>query len=325
MTFTGRGLYAASSKVPRGRRSGWLVIGAVVALAVLLGGALAAFGSVQVGGDTRSDDFTGAKKVEIHSGSGVDVEVHRVEGDAVTVERTLRGTPLAEPRERLDMDGGTVKAEVSCSGSWFFSGCEIEYSVGVPEGTAVAVEATSGDIELAGTTGGVDAESASGSISGENLSGGIHAATTTGDIDLSGVEGDLDVETNTGSVDAEGSGGTVTAETTTGRMDLDEFTAERFDIETTTGGVELDAGFAEARIETTTGSVDVEAVEEFRRLDVDTTTGSVEVQVPEGAYRVTGDSATGDRDIDVETSADGGGPQIAVSTTTGSVEVRADD
>ncbi|QBI55908.1 DUF4097 family beta strand repeat-containing protein [Streptomonospora litoralis] len=323
MTFTGRGLYAASSKEPRGRRSGWLLIGAVVALVVLLGGTLAAFGSVQLGGESRTDDFTGADAVAVHNGSSGDVSVHRVAGDEVTVERELQGTPLADAREKLDMKGGTVTAGAKCGGGWFFGGCEVDYSIGVPEGTAVTIEAHSGDVELEGIAGEVDVEAGSGSITGEDLRGDVHAATTTGDIELSGVEGDLDLESNTGSLSAEGTGGTVVAEATTGQVDFGGLQADRFEIETTTGGVDLEAGFSVAEIETTTGQVEVEALEPFSRLAVETTTGSAEVEVPDGTYRIGGESTTGDRDIDVETSPDAGS-RILVSSTTGSVSVSAD-
>ncbi|GAA4951110.1 hypothetical protein GCM10023224_39420 [Streptomonospora halophila] len=326
MTFTGRGLYAASSKEPRGRSSGWLLIGAALALAVLVGGALLSFGSVELGGDTRSDDFSGVEKVEVRTGSGGDVTVHGTEDDEVTVERSLRGTPFADPRERLEADGGTVKAEATCGGgAWFLGDCAVDYTISVPEGTAVSVDSASGDVELDEVVGTVDVSAGSGSIRGEDLTGDIRAATTTGEIDLGDVEGDVEMESNTGSISAEGSGGTVTAETTTGEVDLEEFAAESFDVETTTGSVNLEAGFAKARVETTTGSVGIEALKPFDSLEVDTTTGSVEVDVPEGSYRVTGDSTTGERDVDVDTSAAGGAPRIAVSTTTGSFNIEAED
>ncbi|MFD0775399.1 DUF4097 family beta strand repeat-containing protein [Streptomonospora algeriensis] len=323
MTFTGRGLYAKSSKVPRGRRSGWLLIGAVVALAVLVFGALASFDSVQLGGGTRSDSFSGAEKVEVRSGSAGDIDVHRAEGDKVTVERTLRGTPLADPRERLDREGGTVRAEASCSGAWFLGGCEIDYTVGVPEGTEVTVVTSVGEVHLEGLAGDVDVESNTGSVEGEDIAGDVSVSTSTGEISLSGVSGDVDLDSNTGGISAEGSGESAAVETTTGGIDLDGFTADRFDVETTTGGVDMEAGFSTAEIKSTTGGVDVEAEEPFGLLAVETTTGSVELEVPEDTYRVSGDSTTGGRNIDVDTSADAD-PRISVSTTTGSVSVSAD-
>ncbi|MDT0303198.1 DUF4097 family beta strand repeat-containing protein [Streptomonospora wellingtoniae] len=324
MTFTGRGLYAASSKEPR-RRSGWLLIGAVLALAVLVGGALLSFDSVQLGGDSRTEEFPDAEAIELSNNTSGDIAVYHVPGDAIVVKRTLQSTPLAEPEASASMERGTLSAEADCGGVWFLGGCEADYSIGVPEGTEVNIDASSGDVELEGITGAVDVEAGSGSIAGENLTGDIRAATTTGEIELDDVEGDLETESTTGSISAEGSGGTVAADTTTGQVDLGEFTAESFDVETTTGTVDLEAGFDRARIETTTGSVELEALESFDSLEVDTTTGSVDVQVPEDSYRVDGDSTTGERDISVDTAAGGGGPRIAVSTTTGSVSVSADD
>ena len=49
MTFTARGLYASSSKEPRGRRGRWwLVIGAIVGLAALGTGVLGGFTTLSV-------------------------------------------------------------------------------------------------------------------------------------------------------------------------------------------------------------------------------------------------------------------------------------
>ncbi|GAB3463385.1 hypothetical protein GCM10027570_50590 [Streptomonospora sediminis] len=306
------------------RRSGWLLIGAMVALVVLLGGGLTAYGSVELGGSTRSDDFAGADTVKLHHGSGGDVDVHRATGDRVTIERELRSTPLTDPREDLSMDGGTLVAESACGGAWMFGGCEIDYSIGVPEGTEVQIEAASGDVDLNGVAGDIKAETNTGTISGENLTGKIHAGTSTGEIELSGVEGDLDLESNTGSISASGKGGTVKAESNTGELELGGFDADRFELETTTGDIDLEAGFSVAEVEATTGSVDIEALEEFSRIDVETSTGEVDVQVPHGAYQVSGDSTTGERDIDVEMAGNAEG-EIEVTTTTGGVNVGTDD
>lgn len=324
MTFTGRGLYATSSKEPRVRRSGWLLIGAMVALVVLLGGGLTAYGSVELSRHSRSDDFAGAEAVKLHHGASGDVDVHRVTGDRVIVERELQTTQLTDPRLHLGMDGGTVVAESACGGVWLFGGCEIDYSIGVPEGTEVQIEATTSDIDLNRLTGDIKAETTTGTISGEGLTGGVEAATSTGEIELSGVEGDLDLESNTGSITAAGEGGTLKAESNTGELELDDFDADRFELETTTGDIELEAGFSVAEVEATTGSVDIEALEEFSRIDVETSTGEVDVQVPRGVYQVSGDSTTGHRDIDVEMAGNADG-KIEVTTNTGGVRVGTDD
>ncbi|MBV2361909.1 DUF4097 domain-containing protein [Streptomonospora nanhaiensis] len=327
MTFTGRGLYAHSSKEPRRRRSGWLLIGAAVALVVLVVGGVAAFGSVPLNGSGGRHSFDGAAAVEIRNQTQGSVTVRGDgTGDQVEVRAEASGTPFAEPKEAADLEGDTVRAAADCVGMWAFTGCRVDYEVTLPRdgGVAVRIETDTGEVELESVEGDIHVTTDTGSVSGENLRGEVAAHTGTGEIDLSRVQGPLEVSSTTGSISATGSGESVVADTTTGSVELERFDAETVEVSTTTGEVDVASVFDSLRVETTTGEVDIQAQGPFSEIVASSTTGEVDVQVPRGTYRVEGDSTTGERDVEVETS-DSADALIRVDTTTGEVGVDSDD
>ncbi|RCV49292.1 DUF4097 family beta strand repeat-containing protein [Marinitenerispora sediminis] len=307
MTFTGNGMYTASSKGPRRRGPVPLLLAGLVAVLVVAGGAFAVVGLVATATERREDGFDAVAAVRVDNRTGGAVVVHGADdaaAEGVAVERVLRSSPLAEPEESARVDGDTLRVEADCDG-WVGGACSVDYRIEVPEGTALTVETSSGAIEV------------------RSVGGAVTAHSTTGAVELDDVRGDVAVTTTTGEVRAAGSGGSIEVESTTGSVDLSGFAADTVRAEASTAEVRVGGGFQEAEVSTTTGAVDVETDEAFRRITVETTTGAVDIRVPDAAYRVTGDSSTGERAVDVPT-ADDAAAEIAVDTTTGSVTVRAD-
>ncbi|GAB3207233.1 DUF4097 family beta strand repeat-containing protein [Marinactinospora thermotolerans] len=305
MTFTGRGLYASSSKEPRGRRSGWLFIGAVVGVVALIVAAASVLSSFSTNHAERVDSFDGAARVVIQNRTNGDVEITGTSGDQVVVGREARESPVTEVAERVGMEGDEVRATANCDGWQMFGGCAVDYSVEVPEGVEVVVESETGDVEV------------------EGVAANITVTAGTGEVELSGVEGDLDLRTTTGEISAEGRGEVVRATSTTGDIDLEDFTATTAEVRATTGNIDAPGGFTTLTVAATTGEVHVGTASPFERISVQTTTGDVMVQVPAGEYDVIGDSGTGDRDIHVR--VDRNAEQVIdASTSTGSVTVETD-
>ncbi|MFC4563554.1 DUF4097 domain-containing protein [Nocardiopsis mangrovi] len=309
MTFTGRGLYASSSKVPRprrGRRLGWLAIGLVVAVVVLIIGATKAISSVPLSKEPRSDAFAGVRLLSLENQTFGDVTVVGTDGDELTVDRTLDGSPLADPDDEIEQESGALEVEGQCQGPPFGGDCRIDYEIGVPAGTDLEIETVAGDVEISGVEGDISVE------------------TFAGAIRLDGVDGSVDVETRTGSISAEGSGDSIAAQSTAGSIDLAGFDARTMEVETTAGRVDIEGAFDTAEVESTVGSVDVRATERFDLLEVESTAGSVDLRVPDGAYQVSGESVAGSRTVEVPTDA-GASAVIDASTTAGSLAVRHGD
>ncbi|GAA3746287.1 DUF4097 and DUF4098 domain-containing protein YvlB [Spinactinospora alkalitolerans] len=307
MTFTGRGLYASSSKVPRKRRFGWLFIGALVAVLALGYGMFSVLGGLPTAQGERSDEYERPARVVVENGTAGDVNVHGVDGGEVRVERELHGSLITDPSEAIRGNGEALRVEAECEGAFlFFGNCAVDYEIGVPEGTEVAVRTSTGDIEVS------------------SVRGDVAAASLTGDIALDNVEGNLDLDGQTGDISAHGSGDRAEARTTTGEINLEDFAATEVDAESTTGSVNLEGGFSEAAVRTTTGEIHIETADAFERITADSTTGQIGIRVPENEeYHVTGDSTTGERDIDVPTDS-GAATRIDATTTTGAVNIRPD-
>jgi DUF4097 and DUF4098 domain-containing protein YvlB len=88
---------------------------------------------------------------------------------------------------------------------------DASYTVSVPRGTRLVLEAVSGDVSATGSQGEVEATSVSGSVdvvdavrvvSAESVSGSVHAAQVNGNLRAETVSGDLRVESVSGNVEA---------------------------------------------------------------------------------------------------------------------------
>ncbi|TDQ53159.1 DUF4097 family beta strand repeat-containing protein [Actinorugispora endophytica] len=303
MTFNARGLYASSSKVPRRRRFGWLVVGAVVGLLALGLGVLSMLGNVSTSIESRRDVFPAASAVEIDNETTGSVVVRAGEGDEITVDRERHGSRTADPHEEIGTDDGRLEIEAGCQGFLSFGPCAVDYVVEVPEGVAVDITTSVGPIEVIGVTGDVQAESDVGSIT------------------LRDVEGAIDLESDTGSIEATGSGPSATVSSEAGTVDLEGFAAAAVEVETDIGDILVGAGFTTATVRTEIGSVRVGTDQGFESLVVGSDIGAVDIRVPDAEYRVVGESDMGERTVEVDTSADAAA-LIDVETEMGSVDIR---
>ncbi|MEU0239581.1 DUF4097 family beta strand repeat-containing protein [Nocardiopsis sp. NPDC006198] len=321
MTFKARGLYASSSKEPRRRfRVGpWLVIGGVLVAIMVAATSFSVLGNVGVDRGDRSDSFAGIRTLEVDNRTGGDV-VLAGGGDEVVVERTLRGTPLTEPREGAEADGDGLEVEAVCQGIPFFGGCAVNYEITVPEGTEVTVETVSGRISAENVNGALELSTTSGPVEVSDNVGDVAVDTTSGQVSLAGVEGSVGIDTTSGEVSAAGSGERLEASSTSGRVDVSGFEAESVRAESTSGDVAVGGGFTTAEASTVSGRIEVATGDAFDTLTLDTTSGSIDVRVPRGAYDVTGDSTSGQRDVGVDVE-DGAASRIDANTVSGSLSV----
>ncbi|MFD3683762.1 DUF4097 domain-containing protein [Nocardiopsis sp. NPDC058631] len=321
MTFKARGLYASSSKEPRRRfRVGpWLVIGGVLVVVIVAATSFSVLGNVGMDRGNRSDSYAGIQALDVENRTGGGVTL-AVGGDEVLVERTLRGTPLTEPRDGAEADGDTLEVEALCQGVPFFGGCAVDYEITVPEGTEVNVETISGRIRAENLNGELELSTTSGEVEVTDNVGGVVVDTVSGRVSLAGVEGSVEVETTSGEVSASGSGEQLEVSSTSGRVDVSGFEAETVTAESTSGDVAVGGGFTTAQASSVSGRIEVTTQDTFETLTLESTSGSIDVRVPRGAYDVTGDSTSGARDVNVDVEG-GAGARIDANTVSGSLSV----
>lgn len=157
----------------------------------------------------------GAGNVHVSAGSGSSTLI------AVTEAQSYRGSP---PNSSHTVSGGTLTLTYSCPNG---GDCGIDYTVTVPAGLSVQVEADAGDVSLAGLGGAVQVRADAGDIRGSALDSPRATMTdSAGNVMLAfnAAPGDLSVLADAGNVEitVPGSAGyAVTANTAAGNTHVD--------------------------------------------------------------------------------------------------------
>jgi len=238
----------------------------------------------------------------IHSNnwfSGADSAVHQVEtnppiqqnGDSIRI-----GYDLPED----------VKRHIS-----------ISYEVTVPANATVQTHSGSGAIGIEGVRGEVQAQAGSGDIRLRDLGGRVHVQTGSGGIRAQDVgapfyghtgsgdieaelnsSGDVDIQSGSGGVHLRGIKGGLRARTGSGDISADG---------SVTGGWQLHTGSGSIRLAVGSGN--------GFNLDIHTGSGSIHSDLP-----IMVQGSMGRREL--KGTVRGGGPEVAVSTGSGDVEIR---
>jgi len=289
--------------------------------------------------------------------SGVEkVKIYMQVGDATVVpsqtsEAKVTGFVIGNPdRIVFDVQKSGSELEITVkqvSGIFNFSIGSIALNVGLPadfkgdlEVSGATSKMTIGDFQLAGfksrlTTGELTANIAS--------SGEVALESTTGRIVLNGKGrgyGNIRIRSTTGSIEmSQLTAGNIDCGSTTGRINLMDIKAAKITAGATTGRIDITncEGAVDARAMTGNISADLKS---FQASYFETTTGGVSIKLPANAGfnldartttgRVTTDytfmgEVTGERKFsagaEIKGSTNGGGQEIKIRTTTGSVEV----
>lgn len=237
----------------------------LAAAAVFLG--LTVGGGALGGSASTSQTYTGPiSKIDLHGGSGT-VEV-RAGGSTgrVDVTRHLTWGPFgAQPVPDESVQAGVLSLSAGCRG--FLTWCSIDYTVSVPDGTAVAVDQGSGAVRLSGQFGAVAAKTGSGSVTVSGAGDSVRLETGSGGISGNGLQS-LQVYAHTGS-----------------------------------GGIDLDLARAadSVRAETGSGGVTVRVPQGSYAVTVRTGSGGQRIGVandPSSAHRI--DASTGSGSVSVD-------------------------
>ena len=170
----------APRRSPRLGRPGLLGLALLGVLALWLFGSLGPTTS-----ETRTVDLgpgTSELRVEVGTGS---VRLTPAEGDGLRVHRTVRsGWRGPDVEERTD--GSRAVVEASCP-ALFGGRCEVHYEIAVPDGHAVEVAVSSGDLEVSGLR-----------------VRSLRTSASSGRTTLADVDGPVDLRSSSGSIDATG-------------------------------------------------------------------------------------------------------------------------
>jgi DUF4097 and DUF4098 domain-containing protein YvlB len=291
-------------------------------------------------------DFSGVEKVKIYMQTG-DATIT----PSATNEAKVTGFVIGSPDRivfETQKNGSELDITVKqVSGIFNFTIGELALSVGMPadykgelEVSGATSKITVGDFALAAfkshlttgeliadivSAGQVTMESTTGKVTlnGKNRNyGNIKITTTTGAIDVGQLNaGELNCGSTTGHVTIDSvKASKITAGATTGRIDIINCEGA-VDARAMTGSVSADLkSFSASYFETTTGGVTLRLPANAAfNLDARTTTGHVSTD-----YTFMGE-VTGERKFsagaEIKGSTNGGGQEIKIRTTTGSVQV----
>lgn len=171
---------------------------------------------------TESQSFPLPGEVLRIDASEAAVKVVSGTGESVDVQRELKGKATDDGNSTWTMSGDTLKLGLRCSG--IVISCEGRYTVAVPQGTALRVNASGSAVTLDSLTGDIDA-----------------SVTHDGTLRVAGPTGKLSLATRGGSITVTNARSTeVTAETKgDGNIDLDFLKAPERVKATASGSVQV--------------------------------------------------------------------------------------
>lgn len=204
--------------------NGWLVIGGIFTVLLVVTGALTAASWMALRTETQTHVYRqNATSIFVDIGTG-DLTIAPGAPGQVSVQRTLHWSwssqkPIIEER----WDGPSLHVTGGC-GTWFSVGnCGVDYVLEVPEGVSVQAHTSTGDVTV------------------HNILGQLDLSTSTGNIRVTGATGTLRLDASTGHITAKRIESTVVdASTSTGDITLQFVTAPRtVTAQTSTGDVNV--------------------------------------------------------------------------------------
>jgi len=269
---------------PSNSRSGFVVGGTLLAIAVALGGLLIAERTIGGTDISHTTHRSGFSTIELIADNDVTVRV--APGD-ISMERIAhRG--FRSPHFSVDEHGDRLVVRHECPGfNINFLGlfrCSGELHVTVPEYTNVIIRTTNGRIEVAGVAGDVEARTSNGRVSVTDISGTVRVNTSNGRIDAGNISGNLTAQTSNGVINLQEIDGNAEARTSNGRIEIERVTGDVF-ARTSNGAVTVygDGEPVRLTISTSNGRQTVEGATDpnaRRSVEIRSSNGSVSFLSP---------------------------------------------
>jgi DUF4097 and DUF4098 domain-containing protein YvlB len=280
--------------------------------AVLVAGVFAVASSAALAADgtfERTLKVNGPVLLGVDTGSG-NIHVSSGPGDTVHIVGHVHsgnggwfgGGGNAEDRVKQVVANPPVNQAgniISLGHNFHEDNISIDYDITTPRGTDLRADSGSGDIKVDDEGGPVELQTGSGNITGSGLSDHVSLQTGSGDIQAS-ISAALDVKAQTGSgnIALKGVQSGLWARTGSGNIDVSGRPLAQWKVESGNGNVALNTGGAP--------------------LSLNATSGSGNIKYSGGTLKQTGTASP----QHVVGDANGGGPQVRVSTGSGDVTVQ---
>lgn len=221
---------------------------------------------------------SGVGKIDVVGGSGKEIVVS-ARKKAYGATQADADAALAAMKVTMTQDGDTVTVDVTPQNTVNraqFSD-NVQFTVTVPEETAVNVVSTFGDIKLAKTKGNVDLKTSAGEVRVSDVQGNVTIQSDFGEIRLENITTEtLSAKSNAGSIrltqvtakDA------VTVRTDFGNMVLERVTAKSYDLKTNAGKIEMTGAQGAVKVQNDFGSIVINDGDKVQ-LDLKSNNGAI--------------------------------------------------
>jgi DUF4097 and DUF4098 domain-containing protein YvlB len=280
--------------------------------------------------ETVSGDITA------HVGDSAKVEIHgRIHpshgwfnGD---VQQRIHDIETNPP---IEQSGNTIRVGHIENHDWK-NGISISYDLIVPAQTKLRSESGSGDQTVDGIAGPLDSNSGSGNVKLSNIGNETYARTGSGSIELNSIHGNARATAGSGGIRAIGINGGLTASSGSGNVELEQTAAGEVEIGTGSGDVQIKGATGAVKIQTGSGKI-VAQGNPTADWQLRSGSGNVTVELPQqAAFNLVARSSSGNIDTtreiavqgrlsprELQGTVGGGGPTVALSTSSGSIDIR---
>jgi hypothetical protein len=284
----------------------------------------------------------------IHADRG-SIKVLTSDSDKVDIKivRELKRASDAEAREAYEkhqidiaQDGDTVRIETPDNSGIFkgfrdpFKNLHVEYTVSIPSRFNVDLHTSGGGIQVADLEGTVKLHTSGGNLNMATIKGPINAHTSGGSIEIESGTGNADVHTSGGNIRIGNLNGDLVAKTSGGSITLAGVKGNA-EIGTSGGNIRIDHAQGTLKARTSGGSIKAQlAGGPTEDSSLHTTGGNIELALAEKTAvnlnaRTTGGNVQSDFDGEwnkqrnkLVAQINGGGPELDVQTTGGSIKIR---
>jgi DUF4097 and DUF4098 domain-containing protein YvlB len=272
--------------------------------------------TLSVSGAVSLDVSTGSGDITVKTGNSNQVVVHGKIHSGTWIFNDGSAISRVESNPPIEQNGNSIRIGYNLPDD-VKRHVAIDYEITVPAQTSVEAHSGSGNVEVAGVRsevqaqtgsgdirlsdigGRVQAHTGSGNIRAENVASPFNGQTGSGDIEATLMgSGDVDVHTGSGTIQVRGVKGGLRAQTGSGSIETDGTVAGPWDLHSGSGNIRMAVGSA-------TGF----------NLDLHTSSGSIHSELP---ITVQGSMSS----HELKGTVHGGGPEVAVSTGSGDVEIR---
>lgn len=318
-----------------------ITIVALITLAILIGGHDGVFAKDASGTFDRNFNVTGPVQLTVDNGSG-SVSIRRGNSGSVSIHADIRANWLGgsasdvkeiEQNPPVQQNGNNIRI-YKVEGS-LGRHVSIDYEITVPETTSVEAHTGSGSQTVEMIQGPVTLNTGSGSLRVHGIDAATQVQTGSGSIEINDVHGAVQAKTGSGSINGDAIAGAFKGETGSGHMEV-RLTAPG-DVSASTGSGHITVNGVEGGLYAESGSGHIE-VSGTPRSDwkVHAGSGGVDLHIPHNVgYNLDAHAGSGSVDVsgpitmessssdhhEVRGQVRGGGPQVNVTTGSGSISI----